>query len=393
MQHLRTKPEAAPLSPATQRASTSAPEFHASHETRLSGWQLGVTRTLVLVTMATINGLYLLALPGLVDHLATPCADVVNLTGPERCLLTPDMVAPLMHLGLTPLSVAWVVVALSYLALVLVDAVAAVLLLRHSNDWMALLVALMLILLPLPFTPVLHWFGGEWEALIQVFGSTGWALFLLVLGLFPSGRFVPRWLWAPVSVALLLTPAAVPALIGGAHLSARVMNILLLLWELVSIGTVLGLLAGQIYRYRRVSTPVQQQQTKWAVFGLVLSLIVLLLFVLPFLWTPAAKRPGVLFLVLRYPDGALMVGILAVTFGVAILRYRLYDIDVLINRSLVYGALTSALVGVFRRRRRRAGGRRGGGLQGVALAGDRRRLHAAHRRAVHSPARRAAAGD
>jgi hypothetical protein len=164
-----------------------------------------------------------------------------------------------------------------------------------------------------------------------------------VLGLFPSGRFVPRWLWAPVSIAVLLTPVAVPALIGGANLSATVKNALFLVWELVGIGTVLGLLAGQVYRYRRVSTPVQQQQTKWAVFGLVLSLVVLLLFVLPFLWTPVARRPGALFIVLRYPDGALMVAIVAVTFGIAILRYRLYDIDILIKRSLVYGALTAIL--------------------------------------------------
>src|SRR5215472_6113705 len=117
--------------------------------------------------------------------MGTPCADVVNLTGPERCLLTPQMVVPLMHLGLTPMSVAWAVVALSYLTLLLVDAVAAVLLLRHSNDWMALLVALTLVLLPLPFTPVLHWLSGGWEALTQVLGTSGWALFLLVLGLFP----------------------------------------------------------------------------------------------------------------------------------------------------------------------------------------------------------------
>jgi hypothetical protein len=253
------------------------------------------------------------------------------------------MVAPLARLGLPPVSVAVVVVVLSYLTLLLVDVVAAVLLLRHSNDWMALLVALMLLLLPLPFTPVLHWLSGGWEAFVQACGISGWAVFVLVLALFPSGRFVPRWLWAPVSVTVLLTPGVDPSLVTGLHLSGGVVNTLATLWEFSTIGTVVGLIAAQIYRYRRVSTAVQRQQTKWAVFGLVLSLLVLLLFMIPFLWTPAASRTDALFILLRYPDGAVMIDILAVAFGVAILRYRLYDIDVLINRSLVYGSLTAIL--------------------------------------------------
>src|SRR5262249_40300655 len=139
MPHLTTEPRAGPHPPTTPGASTTVREFHGTHETRLSGWHLGAARALVLAAMVIINGLHLLALPGLVDHLATPCADVVNLSGPLRCLLTPEMVAPLARPGLTPVSVAWVVVGLSYLTLLLVDAVAAVVLLRHSNDWMALL--------------------------------------------------------------------------------------------------------------------------------------------------------------------------------------------------------------------------------------------------------------
>jgi hypothetical protein len=314
---------------------------------RLRGWQLVVARTLVLAIMITINGLHVLALPGLVGHLATPCADAVNITGPERCLLTPELVAPLTRLGLTPVGVALVVVALSYLTLLLVDAVATVLLLRRSDDWMALLVALTLILLPLPFTPVRHWLSSGWEALVQALGISGWALFVLVLGLFPSGHFVPRWLWAPVSATLLVTPGIDPTLIAGLHVSDTVMNALVTLWELVTVSTVLILIAGQTYRYRRVSTTVQRQQTKWAVFGLVISLMVLLLYVLPFVWTPALSRPEALFIVLRYPDGVLMICILAVAFGVAILRSRLFDIDVIIRRTLVYGTLTAILAAVY----------------------------------------------
>lgn len=322
---------------------------HGARETQLHGWQLVAARTLVLATLFAVNGLHTLALPGLVEHLATPCADAVNLTGAERCLLTPEMVAPLARIGLHPVNVALAVVALSYLTLLLVDAVAAVLLLRRSDDWMALLVALTLILLPLPFTPALHWLSGRWEILVQALGGSGWVLFVLLLGLFPSGRFVPRWLWPPVALTVLITPVAVPALFEttGLRLSATVMSALLTSWELVTVGTVLALIAGQMYRYRRVSTLVQRQQTKLAVFGLVFSLIMLLLFVLPFAWIPALSRPDALFIILRYPDGALMICVLAAAFGVAILRYRLYDIDIIIRRTLLYGSLTVVLVALY----------------------------------------------
>lgn len=320
-----------------------------ARDTQLRGRRLVVARTLVLAAMFTVNGLHILALPGLAEHLAMPCADAVNLTGAERCLLTPQMVAPLARVGLHPMYVALTVVALSYLTLLLVDAVATVLLVRRSDDWMALLVALTLILLPLPFTPVLHWLSGGWEMLVQALGGCGWVSFVLVLGIFPSGHFVPRWFWVPVAATLLITPVAVPAFseTTGLRLSAAAMSALLTLWEMVTVGTVLALVAGQMYRYRRASTPIQRQQTKWAVFGLVISLMVLLLFVLPFLWIPALSRPDALFIVLRYPDGALMICILAVAFGVAILRYRLYDIDVLINSTLVYGSLTVILAALY----------------------------------------------
>ncbi len=105
-------------------------------DTRLRGWRLAVAHVLVFTTMAFIIGLFALTLPGLASRLATPCADALN-----TCLIAPQQVAPLARLGITPHALALAVVALSCLAMLLASGVAAVLVWRRSDDWMALLVA------------------------------------------------------------------------------------------------------------------------------------------------------------------------------------------------------------------------------------------------------------
>jgi hypothetical protein len=115
---------------------------------------------------------------------------------------------------------------------------------------------------------------------------------------------------------------------------------LLYLGALVILGLV------QLYRYRRVSTPLQRQQTKWVVFGfasaILLNLIANLLVALP-----ALADPGSLFPLVPIEVGFLLTLLPALSFGVAMLRYRLWDIDAIINRALVYGLLTFLLGALY----------------------------------------------
>ncbi len=97
---------------------------------------------------------------------------------------------------------------------------------------------------------------------------------------------------------------------------------------------------------RGVSNAVQRQQIKWAVFGLILYTVLLiglsLLGVIPGLY-----QPGSLFEVVLntlYPLAALP---LPLSIGIAILRYRLWDIDTIINKTLVYGLLTALLAALY----------------------------------------------
>jgi hypothetical protein len=107
----------------------------------------------------------------------------------------------------------------------------------------------------------------------------------------------------------------------------------------------LGLFA-QVYRYRRVSTPAQRQQTKWVVLGTVVALAVALGVQAPPLFVPALQDDGLYALCV---DLAFSVALtfLVVCIAVAVLHSRLFDIDVLIRLTLVYGTLTSLLAAAY----------------------------------------------
>ena len=112
-------------------------------------------------------------------------------------------------------------------------------------------------------------------------------------------------------------------------------------------GVWLITLAAQVYRYRRVSGPVQRQQTKWLVLALATLVVVLVGLSIPRLLFPALDQPGSLYpLTVRFALDT--VGLLIpLAIGLAILRYRLWEVDVLIRRTLIYGTLTGVLALVY----------------------------------------------
>jgi hypothetical protein len=109
-------------------------------------------------------------------------------------------------------------------------------------------------------------------------------------------------------------------------------------------GVVFLLIALQIYRYRRVSTPLQRQQTKWVVAGLACAFGPLVIgLTLDFtLLAQLFPQSALVTTLAQWPFDLLLL-LFPLSLAFAILRYRLWDIGVLVNRTLVYGALTITL--------------------------------------------------
>jgi len=173
---------------------------------------------------------------------------------------------------------------------------------------------------------------------VQIMGEVCVVLFFL---LFPGGRFVPRWTrWLAVAfIARNLSEDLFSELYSRSPALESVSY-------LVFLGMVVSLAWSQVYRYRIVSTPAQRQQTKWVVFGTTLALAGSFPFQLPLdLSLIGGDTPFVL-LVLK-AGFALSFLLVPLSIGVAVLRSHLFDIDVLINRTLVYGSLTAMLVALY----------------------------------------------
>ena len=107
-------------------------------------------------------------------------------------------------------------------------------------------------------------------------------------------------------------------------------------------------LASQASRYFRISSPVERQQTKWVLFGLfgVLGGVGLWSVDFAFLheFTGAdVSNVGIPMAILV----VLFFMIFPLSLGTAVLKYRLWDIGVVVNRALVYAALTATLAGSY----------------------------------------------
>jgi signal transduction histidine kinase len=168
------------------------------------------------------------------------------------------------------------------------------------------------------------------------------AVMPLLFYLFPSGRFVPGWTRYLALLVLLLVPVVIRTF--SADWPSTVTPSAWGFAALMGVG-----IYAQIYRYRRVATPLERQQTKWVVFGVALTFISLTVLQIPYSAATAIPA-GVAHPWWQPLTGLgwfLSLTILPLSLAIAVLRYRLWDVDILINRTLVYGALTASVVGLY----------------------------------------------
>jgi hypothetical protein len=117
----------------------------------------------------------------------------------------------------------------------------------------------------------------------------------------------------------------------------------------IPIALLSTIVIAQVYRYRQVSSLAQRQQTKWVVFGVTCGLVgysavlIAFNFTLPLATAPVAPVAALAGVAIEYA----CVLLIPVSIAIAMLRSHLFDVDTLINRALVYGALTAGVVAVY----------------------------------------------
>ena len=255
---------------------------------------------------------------------------------------TPEGVRALRDLGLSVRSYALLNVVIDKVFELVWFAVGTIIFLRRSDDRMALLTSLFLVAFgtvtvdPTAANALVFSQPAWWLSVrsVEVVGEVCVMLFFL---LFPSGRFVPRWTrWLAVAWLAYIFPED---LFPDLYSSSPALG---LVSEWVFLGFVVSLLWSQIYRYRTVSSPAQRRQTKWVVFGTTLGVAGTTFSKLPLdFYLVGGDTPFVL-LVLK-TGFALSFLLVPFSISVAVLRSHLFDVDVLINRTLVYGSLTVML--------------------------------------------------
>lgn len=263
--------------------------------------------------------------------------------------LRPDDAALLAQAGFSLGAYAAYFTALDLVGAFITIGVAGLIVWGRSRDWMALFVSMLLptAATALPIVTVLETVPGGWASVIvgvlrALFASSMVPFFYL----FPDGRFVPRrtaWLtigWVSYTLAGLFFPALRPPVAFGRGLNSQEAPVILwiMLWFLS------GILA-QVWRYRRVSDAIQRQRTKWVVVGLV-SLVILFVAGVLTLTSESFAESGAVFVAARLIGPTLiLLGFMtaALSIGLSALRYRLWDVDIIIRRTLIYTLLTGLL--------------------------------------------------
>jgi hypothetical protein len=226
---------------------------------------------------------------------------------------------------------------------------------RKSGDWMGLFASAACLAFGVGVSIPFGWGDDVFQSIlpemliplmVRIWTILAWTFSVVILYLFPDGKFMPRWTrWLALFWGLWTVG-------GGFFPILNIMNYsfaIVVSIQVIMYGT--GVVV-QVYRYTRISTPTQRQQSKWVVWGVVGTLVGFVIAYLVWSFTFSTQlQEELAWLLVILPFYYVPRTILAVAIGMAILRFRLWDIDYIINRSLVYGALTfllgSVLVGVF----------------------------------------------
>jgi len=293
----------------------------------LQGWKLAAARLLWAAAMILVLVLFIRGMGMMIDDLSNAPAETQE---------------ALTRLGITIGVYVGYIITLRATAMLLFVGGAAIIFWHKSDDWMTIFVSLTMLFFGATNTDFVRTgVDGTVLGLISFYAVIiGPVAFLFFLYLFPDGQFIPPWTrWVGIGWGLwLFLWPLVPLLY--IHTWPPFMT------ALTYIGVFSTGVYAQVYRQKCVLKPVQVQQVKWVYFGLSASFLGLLLSFISLALFPQLNEPGManlLYMLINSLVYLTTMALVPLTITVSVLHYRLWDIDPLVNRTLVYGLVTGLL--------------------------------------------------
>ena len=327
-----------PLTPIADRSAAWA--------TRSFGqpsWTPGLRAAWIALVLFAL-ALHVLGAAPRVEQVAYSC-------GPgEVCstLFTDTDRAVLEEAGVRPLSVVWYLEGVASLMVLLCTVAACMIFWRQPRNLTALVASLFLVFVAVAAAQNTQALTDGYPGLawaVAVFSMSTGVLTAALFLIFPDGRFVPSWsrwifvTWAGTSAVLAFAP-----LLGAERLALEVQQ-----RNSVTVPFLLAAVACQVYRYRFVSDSIDRQRMKWALLALGVQVAVFVGNIVALSLASGSDSQIVPLLTKLVSLHLYVVTFLAipVAIGFSILRYRLWDVDLILHRSLTYGSLTGLLVLLF----------------------------------------------
>ena len=240
-------------------------------------------------------------------------------------------------------------VSLSYLVTAVCLMTAGFIAWHKADERVAWLAGTVLVILPLVFglggnSETWTYYPEGWRPVLQIVHDGlmldgGVVSLTAFVFLFPDGRFAPRWTAAVLGLVLgALALASVWQALGRA--------VVYELWLAVFIGALTIGAGAQLYRYRRRSSALERQQVKWVVASLTVLIATGPVSTAATLLSENTPLAPLVLLAANHVQLLAVCG-LPLSLAVSIFRYRLWAIDQLIRRTLVYSGLTVALAGLY----------------------------------------------